>query len=38
MNKKEPPNDEFLAMLPSHIDAFDIDSKAWSKYEVHTNH
>lgn len=36
MNKTEPPDDDFLAMLPPHIYAFDIDSKTWSKYEVDT--
>lgn len=31
MNKIEPPDDDFLAMLPPHIYGFDIDSKTWSK-------
>lgn len=31
MNKTEPPDDDFLAMLPPYIFGFDIDSKAWSK-------
>lgn len=31
MNKTEPPDDDFLVMLPSHIFGFDIESKAWSK-------
>lgn len=32
MNKAEPPDDDFLAMLPPYIYGFDIDSKTWSKY------
>lgn len=32
MNKTEPPDDDFLAMLPPYIYGFDIDSKTWSKY------
>lgn len=31
MSKTEPPDDDFLAMLPSCIFGFDIESKAWSK-------
>lgn len=31
MNKTEPPDDDFLAMLPPYIFGFDIDSKTWSK-------
>lgn len=31
MNKTEPPDDDFLAMLPPHIFGFDIESKTWSK-------
>lgn len=34
MNKTEPPDDDFLAMLPPYIYGFDIDSKTWSKYET----
>lgn len=32
MNETEPPDDDFLAMLPPYIYGFDIDSKTWSKY------
>lgn len=32
MQKSEPPDDDFLAMLPPRIYAFDIESKAWSKF------
>lgn len=32
MNKTEPPDDDFLALLPPYILGFDIDSKTWSKH------
>lgn len=31
MNRNEPPSDEFLALLPPEIHAFDFSAKAWSK-------
>jgi len=31
MKRDEPPSDEFLAVLPSDIHAFDFSRKAWSK-------
>jgi hypothetical protein len=31
MNKKEPPDDDFLALLPPDIHAFDFSAKTWSK-------
>lgn len=34
MNKSEPPDDDFLAMLPPYIYGFDIDSKTWSKFRT----
>jgi hypothetical protein len=34
MVKDEPPDDEFLAMLPPEIHAFDLASKAWSKLSL----
>jgi hypothetical protein len=31
MNKKEPPDDDFLALLPPEIHAFAFSTKTWSK-------
>lgn len=31
MNKNEPPDDDFLAMLPAQIHAFDLSTKSWSR-------
>jgi hypothetical protein len=31
MAKNEPPDDDFLAMMPPRIHAFDLANKAWSK-------
>jgi hypothetical protein len=30
MNKTEPPDDDFLAMMPPEIHAYDFSTKAWS--------
>lgn len=30
MEKGEPPDDDFLAMMPSKIHAFELTTKAWS--------
>jgi hypothetical protein len=31
MERKEPPDDHFLALLPPQIHAFDFSTKSWSK-------
>lgn len=31
MNAKSPPDDDFLALLPSHIHAFSLHRKHWRK-------
>ncbi len=31
MNEEEPPSDEFLAVLPPQIHAFDFARKSWRK-------
>jgi len=31
MNAEEPPSDEFLAMMPYRIHAFDFGPKSWGK-------
>lgn len=31
MNAKNPPDDDFLALLPSHIHAFSLQRKHWCK-------
>ncbi|KAK4040164.1 hypothetical protein C8A01DRAFT_35852 [Parachaetomium inaequale] len=34
MNKKEPPDDHFLALLPPQIHAFDFSTKSWKFIDV----
>ncbi|KAL2288349.1 hypothetical protein FJTKL_04389 [Diaporthe vaccinii] len=34
LNKTEPPDDDFLVMLPPYIYGFDIDSKAWKLIRI----
>lgn len=32
MDKDEPPDEDFLTMMPPKIHAFDFTTKSWSKY------
>lgn len=37
MAKMEPPDDDFLAMMPPRIHAFDLANKAWSTSSLSFN-